>query len=256
MVTSTYAQGMNPQGRLVNMEASKSDARDLLGRNLTHGLLDRLGSQIVGDHFAGRPFPTEAELSQIHGVSRSVTREAVKMLTAKGMVSARPRQGTIIQPVSQWNLFDPDVLRWMLERRFSIELLIHFGQLRVAIEPAAAALAATSADAEGLRQIQAGFARMVAADEGRDDVLEADVEFHVSILKASRNPFFGQFRDVVSTALKTSIRYTNKIVGRSADLAAHKAVLDAIVARDGALAQERMRAIIEDALATIMANEA
>jgi hypothetical protein len=126
------------------------EARDALGRNLTYGLLDRLGSMIVGGAFAGRPFPTEAELSETHGVSRSVTREAVKMLTAKGLVSARPRQGTIIQPDSQWNLFDPDVLRWMLERRFSIDLLTHFGQLRVAIEPAAAALAAREASEDGL----------------------------------------------------------------------------------------------------------
>ena len=231
------------------------EARDALGRNLTYGLLDRLGSMIVGGAFAGRPFPTEAELSETHGVSRSVTREAVKMLTAKGLVSARPRQGTIIQPDSQWNLFDPDVLRWMLERRFSIDLLTHFGQLRVAIEPAAAALAAREASEDGLALIRAGFARMQAADAGQDDVLEADVAFHVAILKASGNPFFGQFRDVVSTALKTSIRYTNRIVGRSADLEAHEMVMNAILVRDEASAQTRMRVIIEDALDAIRKNE-
>lgn len=231
------------------------EARDALGRNLTYGLLDRLGLMIVGDTFIDKPFPTEAELSQAHGVSRSVTREAVKMLTAKGLVSARPRQGTIIQPVSQWNLFDPDVLRWMLDRRFSIDLLTQFGQLRVAIEPAAAALAAEEADAAGLALIQAGFARMQAAEAGHDDVLEADVAFHVAILKASGNPFFGQFRDVVSTALKTSIRYTNRIIGRSADLDAHESVMHAITARDAQAAHARMRAIIEDALETIRRNQ-
>lgn len=231
------------------------EARDALGRNLTYGLLDRLGSQIVGGTFAERPFPTEADLSLQHGVSRSVTREAVKMLTAKGLVSARPRQGTIIQPVSQWNLFDPDVLRWMLERRFSIDLLIQFGQLRVAIEPAAAELAARAATDEGLTLIDAGFARMQAADRGRDDVLEADVAFHVAILRASGNPFFGQFRDVVATALKTSIRYTNRIVGRSADLEAHDRVRCAIAARDAEGARREMRTIIADALETIRRNE-
>src|SRR3546814_5088644 len=64
------------------------------------------------------------------------------MRTAKGLLSARPRQGTVIQPTSSWNLFDTDVLRWLLERQFSIELLKQFNQLRVAIEPEAAALAA------------------------------------------------------------------------------------------------------------------
>ncbi|WP_395391097.1 FadR/GntR family transcriptional regulator [Novosphingobium sp. BL-8A] len=237
------------------MPNDPQENRDALGRNLTYGLLDRLGSQIVGGTWADRSFPTEAELSQAHGVSRSVTREAVKMLTAKGLVTARPRQGTMIQPVSQWNLFDKDVLRWMLESSFSIDLLKQFGQLRVAIEPAAAALAAQEATDEGRALIEAGFARMQAADAGRDDVLEADVAFHVAILKASGNPFFGQFRDVVSTALKTSIRYTNRIVGRSADLDAHESVMAAILARDPQQAHARMERIIVDALDAIKHNE-
>lgn len=217
-----------------------------LGRNLTYGLLDRLGRQIVTGAFDDLPFPTEAELSARHGISRSVTREAVKMLTAKGLLTARPRQGTSIQPVAQWNLFDPDVLRWLLERKFSVELLLQFSQLRAGIEPAAAALAATAADARGIALIQAGFARMQAAERGEDDGLEADIAFHLAILQASGNPFFAQFRDVVATALRSSIRLTNRIVGRTADLAAHGAVRDAILARDGAAAQAAMRSIIGD----------
>jgi hypothetical protein len=110
-----------------------------LGRNLTYGLLDVLGRQIVTGAFEGTRFPTEAELSAQHGISRSVTREAVKMLTAKGLLTARPRQGTSVQPVANWNLFDTDVLHWLLERKFSVDLLAQFNQLRAAIEPAAAA---------------------------------------------------------------------------------------------------------------------
>jgi DNA-binding FadR family transcriptional regulator len=227
------------------------DSRDALGRNLTHGLLDRLGSQIVGGAYTDKPFPTEADLSAQHGVSRSVTREAVKMLTAKGLVSARPRQGTIIEPVGNWNLFDPDVLRWMLERRFSRDLLIQFGQLRLAIEPAAAALAASTGSDAALALIDEGYARMEAAEDGRDDVLEADVAFHVSILRASGNPFFVQFREIVATALKSSIRHTNRIAGRSASLETHDNVRQAIAARDSAAAYAAMRAIIADALDTL-----
>jgi DNA-binding FadR family transcriptional regulator len=219
-----------------------------LGRNLTYGLLDLLGRQIVTGVFENKAFPTEAELSIQHSVSRSVTREAVKMLTAKGLLTARPRQGTSIQPVASWNLFDPDVLRWLLERKFSIELLSQFNQLRAAIEPAAAALAAGSADERGIALIEAGFARMEAAERGDDDVLDADIAFHLAILRASGNPFFAQFRDVVATALRTSIRMTNRIVGRTADLAAHGAVRDAIVARDPVAAQNAMRAIIGDVM--------
>jgi len=221
------------------------------GRNLTYGLLDALGRQIVTGAFDARPFPTEAELSARHGVSRSVTREAVKMLTAKGLLTARPRAGTSIQPVAQWNLFDADVLRWLLERKFSVGLLAQFNQLRAAIEPAAAALAATSADAAGIALIEAGFARMLAADRGEDDVLEADIAFHLAILRASGNPFFAQLRDLVSTALRTSIRFTNRLEGRSADVAAHGAVREAILARDGAAAHRAMQAIIGDVMALI-----
>lgn len=233
------------------MSTDPGEIRTSLGRNLTYGLLDHLGKTIVTGGYEETPFPTEAELSKQHGVSRSVTREAVKMLTTKGLLSARPRQGTIVQPDSSWNMFDPDVLRWLLDRKFSLDLLREFSQLRVAIEPAAAALAAAAADEGGLALIRAGFARMVAAERGEDDTLEADIAFHLSILNASGNRFFAQFRDVVATALRTSIRFTNRIKGRTADLAAHEAVLRAIEARDSSRAQAAMSGIIDDVMTLI-----
>jgi DNA-binding FadR family transcriptional regulator len=238
------------------MGIDTDDIRGGLGRNLTYGLLEHLGRQIVTGAFSATGFPTEADLSAQHGVSRSVTREAVKMLTAKGLLTARPRQGTSVQPVANWNLFDADVLSWLLERKFSAELLKHFNELRAAIEPAAAALAAQATDARGLALIEAGFARMVAAEHGDDDGLNADIAFHLAILRASGNPFFAQFRDLVATALRTSIRFTNRIVGRSADLAAHGAVRDAIVARDPAQARAAMAAIIGDVMQVIATEQA
>ncbi len=102
------------------------ESRSALGRNLTFGLLDVLGRMIVTGAYDGRPFPIEAELSKEHAVSRSVTREAIKMLPAQGLLAARPRQGTIITPPSAWNWFDTDVLRWLLERKFSLSLLRQF----------------------------------------------------------------------------------------------------------------------------------
>jgi DNA-binding FadR family transcriptional regulator len=233
------------------MSTDPDDVRTSLGRNLTYGLLDSLGKSIVTGGYDAKPFPTEAELSKQHGVSRSVTREAVKMLTAKGLLSARPRQGTIIEPASAWNLFDPDVLRWLLDRKFSIELLRNFSELRSAIEPAAAALAAVAADQAGLNLIRAGYERMKAAEAGDDDTLEADIAFHLAILRASANPFFAQFRDVVATALRTSIRFTNRIQGRTADLEAHRAVLVAIEGRKPEVARKAMGKIIEEVMLLI-----
>ncbi|WP_066585801.1 FadR/GntR family transcriptional regulator [Sphingomonas pruni] len=233
------------------MSTDPDEVRTSLGRNLTYGLLDALGKSIVTGGYDGKVFPTEAALSKQHGVSRSVTREAVKMLTAKGLLSARPRQGTIIEPASSWNLFDPDVLRWLLDRKFSIELLRNFSELRSAIEPSAAALAATAADRAGLQLIRAGFERMKAAEAGEDDALEADIAFHLAILRASANPFFAQFRDVVATALRTSIRFTNRIQGRTADLAAHRAVMVAIEGRKPEAARKAMGKIIAEVMALI-----
>ena len=238
---------------MTNDEDTAATAPD--GRNLTYGMLDRIGRAIVTGHYDETAFPTEAFLASENGVSRSVVREAVKMLGAKGLLTARPRKGTTIQPSRHWNLFDPDVLRWLLERKFSLELLRQFTELRVAIEPAAAALAARTHNAERLGAIDAGFARMVAADAGDDDVLGSDIAFHVAVLEASGNPFYRQFRAVVETALRTSIRFTNRFKGRTADLEQHRAVLDAIEQRDAEGARAAMAALIVDVGALIATAE-
>lgn len=230
--------------------------RSELGRNLTLGMLDTLGRAIVTGRYETRPFPTEAELAKAHGVSRSVTREAVKMLTAKGLVSARPRQGTVVQPSANWNLFDPDVLHWLLERKFSVDLLRQFNQLRIAIEPEAAALAAQFHDEADITAIRAGLARMESAENGEDEPLDADIAFHIAILRASKNPFYAQFQMMVATALRTSIRFTNRMKGRSANIADHGAVADAIAARDPQQARLAMRRIIGDVLELIAADKA
>jgi DNA-binding FadR family transcriptional regulator len=221
------------------------------GRNLTYGLLDSLGKAIVTGRYDDEPFPTEADLATEHGVSRSVTREAVKMLTAKGLLTARPRKGTSVQPSAHWNLFDADVLRWLLERKFSLELLRQFTDLRIAIEPAAAALAARAADPAGIAAIADGYERMAAAEAGDDDPLEADIAFHIAILGASANPFYVQFQDVVTTALRTSIRFTNRFKGRTASLPQHRAVLTAIERRDHHLAHDAMTDLIAEVMVLI-----
>ncbi|SEN10756.1 transcriptional regulator, GntR family [Sphingomonas gellani] len=232
------------------LPVSNSHAADrpAFGRNLTYGMLDALGRAIVIGEYETVGFPTEAELAKQNGVSRSVTREAVKMLTAKGLLSARPRQGTVVQPASSWNLFDPDVLRWLLERKFSIDLLRQFSQLRVAIEPEAAALAACFAGEADRTAIADGLRRMREAELGHEDTLDADIAFHVAVLHGSKNPFYAQFRDVVSTALRTSIRFTNRMKGHSASIRDHEAVANAIASGDAASAREAMRGLIQDVI--------
>src|ERR1022692_4746416 len=95
------------------------------GQNLTYSVANSLGIAIVtAVYTADNPIPIEAELCRQYAASRSVVREAVKMLTAKGLLGSRPRLGTWVQPEANWNLLDPDVLGWLLERKFSVGLLI------------------------------------------------------------------------------------------------------------------------------------
>ena len=228
------------------------------GRNVTYGLVESLGQSIVdGRCNVDHPFSTEAELSKQYGASRSVTREAVKMLTTKGLLSARPRRGISVEPEVKWNLFDPDVLRWLLERKFSLQLLRQFTEVRLAIEPTAAAMVARQVDAEGLAGIQAGIARMRAAECGDDDPLAADVAFHVSILKATRNPFYIQLDELVNTALRISIRFTNSRKGvRLASVPAHEKVVEAIIAKDPSTAAAAMNALLVEVMDLIERAEA
>ncbi len=222
---------------------------------MTEQLLESLGQAVVAGEFDGRSFPTEAEISQHYGTSRSVTREAVKMLTAKGMLAARPRSGITTQPQEQWSLLDPDVLRWMLERKFSYELLRHFTEMRLGLEPAAAALAAKNATPESLREIEHGLERMAAAERGDGDHLSADISFHVAVLNATGNPFYMQLDELISTALKISIRMTNRIKGHTASVPAHRRVFDAIRAGDAARANTAMNSILVEVMALVAAGD-
>lgn len=217
--------------------------------NLTRRIVDDLGKAIVTQHFAGRDFPYEADLCARYGASRPIVREAVKMLTAKGLLFARPRKGTKVQPERDWNLSDPDVLRWLSERDFSIELLIDFTDMRLAIEPRAAALAARAATEPQRQAIEAAIERMFAAERGEGDPLECDIAFHVAVLEASNNRFLRQFTDLAETTLRFSIRRTNAYKGVArASATDHAEVMTAILCGDAELAFREMFALIQGAM--------
>lgn len=224
-------------------------------RTLTGQLLESLGQAIVGGAFDDRGIPTEAEISKHYGVSRSSTREAVKMLTAKGILAVRPRSGISKRPQAEWSLLDPDVLRWMLERKFSLDLLRHFTEMRLGLEPAAAAFAAKNASAESLQAIEVQLGRMSAAESGKGDSLAADIAFHVSILNATENPFYMQLDELITTALKISIHMTNRIKGHTASVPAHTRVYDAIKAKDASRAAAAMRVILDEVMTLISAEQ-
>ena len=223
------------------------------GINLTQSLVQRLGSSIVrGDLPAGKPLPIETELGKKFGASRTVMREAVKILSTKGLIGQRPRVGTFVQPEEKWDLLDAGVLKWILDRHFSHGLLREFLEVRLGIEPAAAALAAvkaTDADRELLRH---KLEKMKSAMEGQSDPVAADIAFHAAILEISHNRFYQQLTPIIETALRFSIRLTNKTKGGSADYDAHERICRAICGGNAEAASKACRDLIREALTLVV----
>ncbi|MDC7677272.1 FadR/GntR family transcriptional regulator [Asticcacaulis machinosus] len=216
--------------------------------NATQAIVQTLGTAIVTGQYDGQPFPSEKALCEQFAAARTIVREAVKMLAAKGLITSRPRQGIRIASEDDWNLFDTDVLSWLLERRFSPELLLDFMEMRLAVEPSAAALAATHASDAQKAAIREAVERMYAASRGEEDDLRADVAFHVAVLEASGNRFFKQTRVMIATALTISIRYTNRVKGVAhASAQDHDTVARAILRGEPVLARTAMHNLLEGA---------
>jgi len=224
------------------------------GMNLTQQVADTLGNAIInGQYGEHNPVPSEAVLCELLNVSRSAAREAVKSLAAKGLITSRARQGIRVLPESEWNLFDADVLRWMRDSNPSLELLREFTELRVAVEPEAAMLAAQRQNAEKIQSISKALDRMKQAESGLDDPLESDIAFHLSILDASENRFFMQLGRIIDTTLRVSIRFTNMRTGvRAGNHAEHKMIYDSIVAGKPEEAAKNATKLMDGALNTIV----
>lgn len=216
-----------------------------------HALRDRvtaeLAQRILSGHYpAGTAIPVEAELVAELGVSRTVLREAVRTLAAKGLLHTRQRAGTLVPPRTEWHLLDPDILSWMggmePDRDFTFGLI----EARAVIEPAAAALAAARSTARDLATMEAAYLAMCEAAPGDIEAsISADLDFHLAILRASRNPVFANLGDVVGAALLSFFRLTTTASENyAATLAVHERVLDAIRMRDADLARREMEGLL------------
>jgi len=221
--------------------------------NLTQSLVQKLGSSIVrGELPAGKSLPIEAELGKKFGASRTVMREAVKILSTKGLIGQRPRVGTYVHPENKWDLLDAEVLTWILDRHFSHDLVREFLEVRLGIEPAAAALAAVNATPEDKELLRQKLEKMKGAMNGHFDPVAADIAFHATILEISHNRFFHQLTPIVETALRFSIRLTNKTKGALADYDAHDKVYRAIRNGNADGAARACRELVSEALALVI----
>ena len=212
----------------------------------THGrrTLDLLGETIVSRRYAvGTPMPSEPLLCEEFGVSRTVVREAVKSLVAKGLIVTGPKVGTRVLPDDQWNWFDPDVITWQARAGLTPEVLRDLQDLRRAVEPWAVRLAAERATAEDIAEIEAAFAGMKHAVEFGGDYVTFDLRFHHGLLRGAHNRMLAQMSKALHALLRTSFEIsTVKKDGPAMSLPMHRAVLDAVIARNPGRAE---RAIIK-----------
>lgn len=221
--------------------------------NLVQQVTQSIGCAIVQGTFANaNAMITEAELSDRFKISRTVIREAVKMLAAKGLLTSRQRRGIRIEPSSQWNMFDEDVLQWTLSGAPSLHLLREFAQLRLAIEPEAAALASQCKDKTKIRDIQAAAEGLLRVEQQGLSEYDADLHFHTMIFAATENRFFVQFRSFIQAALRVSIQCNFGIEGNKKAVAdPHMQVYLAIEAGNAELSRRLMRDMLVENLRLI-----
>jgi DNA-binding FadR family transcriptional regulator len=211
-------------------------ADGVLRHRTQHGyVVDEIGSWIVDGRVApGQTLPPEPELCVSLGVSRGALREAMKALAAKGMVEMRPRTGTAVREQRHWNFLDGAVLRWSAVSDRDA-LLQNLWELRLAVEPAAARLAARRATAEDRAVIAGACEGMHAANIAGEHVAfnDADVEFHTALLHASHNELYGSLNNALSLALRVSFDITSRVPGGPhATLPRHQAIADAVAHGD------------------------
>jgi DNA-binding FadR family transcriptional regulator len=218
-------------------------------KNVHGNTVDFLGRAIVaGQYGVGGVIPPEPLLCEELGVSRTVVREAVKSLVAKGLIQTGPKVGTRVLPSDHWNWFDADVIAWQANAGLTPEFLRDLQELRRVVEPAAAKLAAQRATAQDVAQMEDAFAGMAQAVLHGGDYVTFDLRFHQGLLAAAHNRLLIQMSKALSALLRTSFELsTTKKDGPLKSLPLHRAVLDAVIAHDPMAAEAAITVLINSA---------
>jgi DNA-binding FadR family transcriptional regulator len=218
-------------------------------KNVHGNTVDHLGAAIVAGRYApGASIPPEPLLGEELGVSRTVVREAVKSLVAKGLLTTGPKVGTRVLSCENWNWFDPDVVNWQTKAGLTREFLRDLQDLRRVMEPAAVRMAAERATARDVAEIEAAFLGMRLAVEEGGDYVRHDLRFHQGLLRASGNRMIVQMSNAIEALLRTSFEIsTTRKDGPRNSLPLHRAVLDAVIARQPAKAERAILVLIDGA---------
>jgi len=215
--------------------------------------VDRLGAWIArGSVAPGQSLKVEAALGEEFGVSRTVIREAIKTLVAKGMLEVGPKVGTRVLPARSWNLFDPQVVGWLAATGLSKSLVMDLLDLRRAIEPMAVRWACERATPPQIAEIQAAYVQLAASVADMGDYNHADQRFHEAVLAASHNQFIEQMLPALGALLAISFEVSSAVPGElGRTLPLHKELADAIASRDSARGVWACMSLIENACEVI-----
>lgn len=209
-------------------------------------IVETLGRRIAGGDLEPGSGMTVADLEAEFSASRTVVREAVRVLEAHGLLSSRRRVGLVVRPRAEWDSLDATVIEWTLDGPRRRDLLIELTELRVAVEPVAARLAAERGNDDDrallLRWAQR-LSDLGAAGHGDSpEYLDADIAYHSLLLSAGGNPLFANLASPITEILRgRALRGLTPGIPRVGTLEAHLATARAISARDGAAAEASAR---------------
>lgn len=193
-----------------------------------------LGTELLkGAYAPGSNIPAEPELIERFQVSRTVMREVMKTLAAKGFVISKTKIGTRVRDPVHWNYFDADVLAWRVRLGLDDEFMKSLTEVRRALEPAAAALAAQRRSPADIARLRECVRQMARTDHTRQSFAEADLDFHLAIGSASGNPLMRSMASVIETALVASFAHSSPVddpEDHEATVNGHAAIVDAIEA--------------------------
>ncbi|MGO4712945.1 FadR/GntR family transcriptional regulator [Bradyrhizobium sp. 2TAF24] len=210
-----------------------------------------IGIDIISGRYAeGAKLPGDAELTVIFGVSRPVLRESVKTLVAKGLLSTKVRIGTVVRERAAWNMFDLDVLAWHLDVGIDMRFVRDLAEIRLAVEPRAAALAASRRSDADVAELQRSIAWMRREPFDSVGFADADLSLHIAVANASGNPFMRSMGGVIEAALRASFLLSAPVEEQERDttILFHQQIVDAIVQQNPEAAMEAMRRVIFDGL--------
>ena len=210
-------------------------------------IVDDIGRKIVSGHFGETGIlPTENELSTELGVSRNALREAIKVLISKGMIEVRPKTGTKIRPLGDWNLLDRDVLNWHAQSELQLKRAFELVEFRLIIEPKTAFLAAKRGKDDDIDLIEKAYVALERCVETPDLIPHCDIAFHRSIHHASHNAILHHLGSLTSSLMQIQILMTTQEPGSfERGLPLHQSLTRAIKERDAEAAEKISRRLVQ-----------